>query len=464
MATVELKEVELPDFGSPTVEPVIHARVYKARIDAAIARARAMNYNALVIYADREHCANMAYLTGFDPRFEEALLILVQNRMPTIVIGNECWTYSDISPVTSRKVLFQHFSLMGQPRDKSDMLDKVFRAEGITKNSKVGIVGWKYYVDRRWTTPRQIIDAPAYIVDTLRAITGNAALVENVADIFMNPDNGLRAISEVDQLAIFEYAATICSNSVKNILFGVKPGMTEYEGARLMNLNGMPLSCHPVFVTGPRTAQGLSSPSSKIINRGEQIAFACGIWGSLTCRAGFLVESEKELYPAIQDYVAKLVGPYFKAIAEWYSTIGIGVKGGVLYDIIFRNIGSPFFGVTLNPGHLIHIDEWVHSPIFKGSQIEMKSGMAMQVDVIPATNSAYYTTNIEDTIVLADEKLREEFAKKYPEAWGRIQARRKFMEEVIGIKLKPEVLPYSNMPAYLAPFILSPKKVMTLKS
>ncbi len=29
-----------------------------------------------MVYADREHFANLAYLTGFDPRFEESLLIV----------------------------------------------------------------------------------------------------------------------------------------------------------------------------------------------------------------------------------------------------------------------------------------------------------------------------------------------------------------------------------------------------
>ncbi len=33
-------------------------------------------YDRLVIWADREHSANLAYLTGFDPRFEEAMLIV----------------------------------------------------------------------------------------------------------------------------------------------------------------------------------------------------------------------------------------------------------------------------------------------------------------------------------------------------------------------------------------------------
>jgi hypothetical protein len=82
------------------------------------------------------------------------------------------------------------------------------------------------------------------------------------------------------------------------------------------------------------------------------------------------------------------------------------------------------------------------------------------VDVIPATGTAYHTTNIEDGIALADDALRAEFERKYPEAWTRIQARRGYMQDVIGIQLKPEVLPFSNMPAYLPPFWLAPDCAM----
>jgi hypothetical protein len=130
--------------------------------------------------------------------------------------------------------------------------------------------------------------------------------------------------------------------------------------------------------------------------------------------------------------------------------------------MIHKRIGDPFFGVSLNPGHLIHLDEWVHSPITKNSQIRLRSGMALQVDVIPATGTPYFTTNIEDGIALADEDLRAEFSAKYPEAWGRIQARRRFMIETLGIRLKPEVLPFSNIPAFLSPYILNPKMAMAV--
>ena len=95
------------------------------------------------------------------------------------------------------------------------------------------------------------------------------------------------------------------------------------------------------------------------------------------------------------------------------------------------------------------------------STIELQSGMALQVDVIPATGTEYFTTNIEDGIALADEALRAEFANKYPEAWDRIKARRQFMSAELGITLHEDVLPFSNIPAYLPPFLLRPDRVMT---
>jgi hypothetical protein len=147
---------------------------------------------------------------------------------------------------------------------------------------------------------------------------------------------------------------------------------------------------------------------------------------------------------------------------EWYEHIGIGVPGGELHDIIHRHLGDPFFGVSLNPGHLVHLDEWMSSPIYPNSAEQLRSGMALQVDVIPATNSPYHTTNIEDEIALADEPLRRDFEAKYPEAWRRIQQRRAFMQEVLGIRLKPEVLPFSNLPAYLPPFWLAPQRALRM--
>jgi hypothetical protein len=88
--------------------------------------------------------------------------------------------------------------------------------------------------------------------------------------------------------------------------------------------------------------------------------------------------------------------------------------------------------------------------------------MAIQADVIPATGTDYFTTNIEDGIALADEGLRAELGSRFPEAWSRIESRRAFMRDALGIRLHPDVLPFSSIPAWLPPFLLRPDRVMTV--
>jgi hypothetical protein len=454
---IQLAEIELPDFGLPDVEPTIPPKTYEARIAVARQLAKDMPFDVLMVYGDREHFANLAYLTGYDPRFEEALLLLVPDRVPILLVGNEGMGYASLIPIEIERVLFQSFSLISQPRSSSQPLKTIFQNAGIKTEQSIGVVGWKYFeqaetdgMGNSWT------ELPAYIVDTLRNMGGE---VYNCTDLFMYAQSGLRAINDVDQLAQFEFAATHTSQAVKNVVFGARPGMTEYDAVRLMQLNGMPWSVHLMLSSGQRAFVGLPSPSMKTIQHGDAMTAAYGLWGALNCRAGFMVSDANELPENIRDYVEKLVIPYFGAIVDWYQHIGIGVTGGELYDIVHKHLDDPFFGVSLNPGHLIHLDEWVSSPIYKDSTEKLVSGMAIQVDVIPATGTPYFTTNIEDGIALADERLREEFSARYPGAWRRIQQRREFMQEQLGITLKPEVLPFSNIPAYLPPFWLSPTRV-----
>ena len=449
-------EVILPDFGMPEATPEILAATYRERLERLRQRVQERRYDRLVVYADREHSANLAYLTGFDPRFEEALLVLGPTGEPSILVGNECYAMAGAAPVAMRRHLFQDFSLPSQPRDRSRSITEILAEEGIRKGSRVGVVGWKTY------TGRETMEAPAFIVDELRRLTGPTGVVENATDMLIGAGDGLRVINEVEQLAAFEYASCQTSNGVRQLLFGLRPGMSEREAVRLLDWNGMPLSCHLMLSSGPRASVGLLSPGDRLIERGDRFTVAFGIWGALNCRAGFVVAAAAELPVAIEDYVERLVGPYFAAVAEWYGALHIGQTGGALQAIIDRHLGDPFFAIFLNPGHQIHLDEWVNSPVTPGSTIELRSGMALQVDMIPATGTDYFTTNIEDGVALADQSLRAAFATGYPAAWARIQARRRFMKDALGIDLHPDVLPFSNIPAYLPPFLLRPDHAMTL--
>jgi hypothetical protein len=60
----------------------------------------------------------------------------------------------------------------------------------------------------------------------------------------------------------------------------------------------------------------------------------------------------------------------------------------------------------------------------------------------------------EGGVVLADEELRAAIQREYPEMWARMQERRKYLIEEIGIVLSEEVLPMSNAAAYYRPFFL----------
>ncbi|HEY5890672.1 MAG TPA: hypothetical protein VIW94_08240 [Acidimicrobiia bacterium] len=454
-SSARLGDVELPDFGMPVQVPQLPSSIYADRMRRFRERAFENGYDVLVVYADREHSANLSYLTGFDPRFEEALLIIGANQVPSLLVGNECVGIARAAPLEMDVILFQEFSLPGQPRDRSQPLSMILDDQGFHDGTRVGLIGWKTFPDPH------LLDLPSYITDSIREACGREN-VENATGILIDSGNGLRVINELEQLASFEYASCQTSNGVRNLLFGLEPGTTEQEAVRLLEWNGAPLSCHLMLTAGDRARYGLLSPSDRAIEIGDPMTVAFGIWGALNCRAGFVVDDSSRLPGEINDYVDKLVAPYFETVAEWYRAVHIGQAGGVLHEIVDRRLGDPFFGIFLNPGHQLHLDEWVNSPVGPGSVVELQSAMALQVDIIPATGTPYFTTNIEDGIALADDALRSTFALRYPDAWSRIQRRRDFMRDSLGIELHPEVLPLSNIPAFLTPFLLSPHKAMTL--
>lgn len=457
--TPTLITATLPDFGEPDVQPAIPAATYAARQEAAMTRARQAGFDALAVYGDREHAANVAYLTGYDPRFEETLLVMAPGRTPALFLGNEGWGYAELAPGPFARVLCQTFSLPAQPRGAQQPLPTLLSEAGLAEGMRIGAVGWKIFTAEDPGADADWLDLPEFLARALRAI----GPVANATPLFMNPADGLRAINEVDQLAAFEFAACFASQALRNVWAGVQPGMTELAAARLMGLNGLPHACHTMLSGGARAQFGLPSPSLAKLARGSPVTMAVGLHGALSARAGFLVADAEELPETIRDYVPRLVAPYFGAVAAWYETLAIGVTGGTLHEAVHSRIGDAFFGVSLNPGHLIHIDEWMHSPVFAGSTIPLRSGMALQADVIPATGTPYFTTNMEDGVALADADLRADFATAYPGAWARILARRAFMRDVLGIRLAPEVLPFSNLAGALPPFWLAPDRIMALR-
>ncbi len=458
---VRLTDVKLPDFGVPDIRPELPRSLYAARFATFAERVGTAGLSAVAIYADREHFANLAWLTGFDPRFEEALMIFVPGREPVLLAGPENLGPAGTAALDLDVRLYPPFGLLGQDRSRTPVLADLLADAGVKPGATVGTIGWKYYSRAETPDPETWLEIPSFIADTLRGLVGKSGRVVNATALLMDASAGLRAVNEIEQLAAFEFAASHVSEAVKRVVFGVKPGMREFEAATLLRQEGFALSCHTMLSAGPRAFQGLGSPSDRVIERGDPFTVAFGIWGALSSRAGFMVADASELAEGIRDYAERLAGPYFACAADWYETIGIGVEGGEVDALVKRHLGDPLFKLALNPGHLIHLEEWMNTPIYPGSRETLKSSQALQLDIIPATGTPYFTSNIEDGIALLDANGRAAFSDRYPEAWRRIEARRAFMADVLGIRVKPEVLPFSNLAGYLPPFILSPTRAFS---
>src|SRR5262245_32944663 len=106
---VSIEKIRIPSFGGPAAMPEIPPQVYEARIQRLCERMEEEKYDAVAVYADREHSANISWLTGFDPRFEEALFVLTQDGQRTLIVGNECSGVLGAEPVRMKTALCQEF-------------------------------------------------------------------------------------------------------------------------------------------------------------------------------------------------------------------------------------------------------------------------------------------------------------------------------------------------------------------
>ena len=243
------------------------------------------------MYGDREHYGNLAFLCGFDPRFEEALLV-VGGGKPALLVGNEGLSYASLVTADVDIVLCPSLSLMGQDRSGGPLLADALRATGIDRGSSVGFVGWKSLEAGEWEPDVAPIAAPAFIVDTVRHLTGPAGAVLDVTPVVTGPADGLRAVSGADQIAAFEWAAARASRAIARIVLAATPGVTAQGAVAAMGYEGEPLSVHVMFSSGPEVAVGLRSPTTRVIEQGDAATTAVGFWGGLCCRAGLIERGE----------------------------------------------------------------------------------------------------------------------------------------------------------------------------
>ena len=454
-----LIRIDWPDFGTPDVPPALTLPEMRGRF-AAFRRAIAVRgYGAAVVYGDREHAANMHWLTGFDPRFEEAVLIVTPDDA-LLLAGNECLPYTQISPLVAvgdiRPGHCASLSLPSQPRDGRRLGD--WLTEAVPKGCTLGAIGWKWFEAGEVDDPATALDIPVFLADPLRRI---AARVENATDVMMHPGHGLRARVDAADIARLEFANHMAARALQRMVFGFRVGMTDFEAYQGAGVGGLPMGCHSTFATGARAAQGLSGPTGEVLRLGQQIGFNICHWGSNICRAGWLARSADDLPMGARGYLDAFAGPYVAALSQWFSLMRPGVSGGEVWAQIRRALPFETYGVYLNPGHLIGLDEWMSSPIYEGSSEPLASGMAMQCDVIPG-HPVWGSTRMEDGYVIADASLRANLEAQYPAVAARCEARAEFMKTVIGLDVPDTLLPLADTCGIVAPYLLDATQVIAL--
>jgi hypothetical protein len=272
----------------------------------------------------------------------------------------------------------------------------------------------------------------------------------------------VRTQNNANEFAHYEYGAALAGNRMLKAVQALEPGKTELEIGALMHGDGQHHSVVTIMASGPRFVKANLYPTEHEITLGEPLSMTVGYKGGLQSHSGFAARDENDLPENQKDYVEQSAKPYYQAVVTWLETIKPGITGKQLYDAVNEVLPKEKYHWTLNPGHLCADEEWLSSPVYPDSEEVLKSGMLFQIDILPSVKG-YNSANCESGIFLADEQLRKEIEKQYPDVWERVQNRRAWMQEELGIQLDASVLPTSCITAWLPPYLLDPARAMKQK-
>ncbi len=414
--------------------PILPPRVFQERLKKLETALENANLEAVCIYADREHAANLLWLTGFAPRFEEALLVWVRGQKPSLLLGNENMDYAKATVQIDLELrLYQDFSLPDQDRSQSQTLETLLEQSGLSRGMTCATIGWK---------PMTTLELPHWIIEAIEGVTGS--IPSNATHLLMSAEHGLRTTLEPEMIAFAEYAAQVSSQAVYQAIRGLKVGISERETSNAFLAHGLEHACHPMVNFAQSIPSGLGSPRQRRLERGAYAQMAFGVLGSLTCRAGRTIQRSD---PDADNYLG-LLKNYLATVKTWYAALKVGATGAEVLQKT-QAVISDDWQLALNPGHLISYDEWLSSP-FHASGGALRSGMAIQQDLIPIPKHSRAVINMEDGLVLADTELR---ARLEPRLLERCQIRREIMIE-LGYELHEDVLPLSDIAGMSFPFLL----------
>lgn len=416
--------------------------------------------DTLVIYADLEHGSNFEYLTGFLPRFEEALLVLHLQGQHFMIMGNENLNKVASARIKAVPLHAPHFSLPNQPMEGAGTMEDILSRAGIRAGSRVGLAGWKLFTSSQEDNSG-LFDIPFYIVNAIRTLVGDTGSIGNATALLIG-DHGARRTNNVNEIEHYEFGASLAGDRMLAAMDLLEEGVRETELGNVLNALGQKNSVVTIAASGRRFIKGNLYPTDHAVKIGEPISLTVGYKGGLSSRAGYAVKDSSQLPESVRDYIDIVAKPYFNAYAAWLEEIRCGLSGGALYTLMEQVLPKSRYHWSLCPGHLTADEEWLASPVYKGSGEIIESGMLFQIDILPSVEG-YSGINGESTVALADEDLRSRIKAQAPGLWNRICSRRSYIRQELGIRLSPDVLPLTSTVAYLRPFLLEKQKALRVR-
>lgn len=432
----------------------------RERLGKVLTGMRERALDQLVVYCDVEHGGNFEYLVGYFTRFEESLLVIDADGAMRLVLGNENLNKAARARVEAAAVHAPQFSLPNQPDAVGKTMEELLVDAGVRAGDRVGVVGWKHFASSVQDAKRTF-DLPCFIMDALRAVVGDPALITNETDLFIG-EGGARTVNNANEVAHYEFAAALASDCMLDAMDAIEPGVSELELADKLERFGQRTSVVTIAASGPRFVGGNMFPVDNTVKVGDTISLTVGYRGGLSSRAGYAVSSAEELPEDARAYVDRVAAPYFGAYAHWLECIRVGMTGGALFNEVEAVLPRAEYGWTLCPGHLTAEEEWLSSPVYEGSTEVLRSGMLFQIDIIPSVEG-FSGVCAESTVALADEELRAQICAQYPELWERMQARRSYLMDVLGTQLSEDVLPLCSTVAYLRPYLLDKERALAVR-
>ena len=227
----------------------------------------------------------------------------------------------------------------------------------------------------------------------------------------------------------------------------------------------MPLSCHLMLTAGPRATLGLLSPSDRVDRARRPVhdrvrgLGRADLPGRLRRRRRVGAARRRSATTSTGSWrPTSRRSPSGTRPCAWARRAARSRPSSTATSAT-RSSGS-----SSTPGTCSTSTSGWHSPVAPGLDDRAAVGLGDAGRRHPGHGHALLHARTSRTVSRSrTRRSASELAARDPALWRRIQARRAFMRDALGIELHEDVLPLSNIPAWLPPFLLDTSRAMTMR-